>query len=238
VKAPDERRRHTYTVVAIVGGGGLVLFLLVRGAEARAGSPARARSSARTRSAGAQPSRHSLNFAPNPANPSLEEAMIQARTAALGIFDQSAVAEQSSEQQYQLGLNQDKVAQAIAFNTNATQLKETGLTTTAQQAIAETEAQAQEQAAQEQASVESQYAQAQQTQSQGSWWSSLLGGIGSILPFLGFSPTGAGVGYVDSSGMPSLPPSYDLPGGDPYAALGIDPGLPPAYVPPYVGIGG
>lgn len=41
--------------------------------------------------------------------------------------------------------------------------------------------------------------------------------------------TGSGTGYVDPFGAPTLPPAYNLPGGDPYAALGEQVPLPPAY---------
>lgn len=42
--------------------------------------------------------------------------------------------------------------------------------------------------------------------------------------------TGAGTGYVDQYGNPMLPPAYNLPGGDRYAATGMLPPLPqPSY---------
>lgn len=130
-----------------------------------------------------------MNFAPNPANASLEESIAAARASALNTFDQSAVAERGIASQQVLGLNQDQTQRAIAFNETAAQLKETGMTTSAAEAVAEKEAAAQEASSQAQASAYVSAAQAQaqpaQTQASGNWFSSILGGIGSILPFLG-----------------------------------------------------
>lgn len=221
MKTDEERRRHTWTVVAIAGGGGVILLVLANHATgARAGpSPARASSSR-----GGPQAQRALNFAPNPATPGLDESLIAAREAALNTYDQSAVAERGVNAQYELGVNQDTTARAIAFNTNATQLKETGLTTTAEQTIAQEEEAAQEQEVQAEANVQSQYAQAQQTQASGSWWSNLLGGLGGIAGMLGFSmpaPTGYGVGYVDSNTGEPLGTSDPIytPAIDPYSAL-------------------
>ena len=196
MKDAKEQRKHALTVVAIVGGGGVVLFFLVKGAEGHAPPPApagrhgsRSSSSSKGSRSQPQPSRHTMNFAPNPANASLEESIAAARASALNTFDQSAVAERGIASQQTLGLAQDRTSQAIAFNQTAAQLKETGMTTTAAEAVAEKEAAAQEAAAQAQASAYVSAAQAQaqpaQTQASGNWFSSILGGIGSILPFLG-----------------------------------------------------
>lgn len=181
MKDAKEQRKHLWIAVAIAGGGGVVLLVVHNGAT-RAGPPARAGSASPTRSASAQVSRHSLNFAPNPANPQLEASMIQAREGALALYDQSAVAERSAQDQYLLGLNTNATQKAISFNTNATALKETGLTTAAQQAIAQEEAQAQQAIASTQASAYQSVASGQQSTS---LWQSIIGGISSIFPFLG-----------------------------------------------------
>jgi hypothetical protein len=118
---------------------------------------------------------HSINFGPNPAQPQLDAAIIAAREAALAAYDQSSVAEHSTTAQYQLGINQDVTAKAIAANTNATQLKEAGIQSTMEQAIAAEEAAVQRQQIAAQQSVASQYASAQQTFGATSW--------GVLLPF-------------------------------------------------------
>lgn len=166
-----EEKRHALIAVAVVGGG-VVLVLFLRGSAATA--PAGGHTSA---------GRLGENFTPNPQNANIEEAILGARESALNTYDQSAVAEKSLLEQYLLGMNEDITQRAIAFNTNATQLKETGLTTTAEQSIAEEEAQAQEQAAAQQAQA---YESAASSQSQGSFFGGLgglLGGLGSIFGF-------------------------------------------------------
>lgn len=191
MKDEKERRKHVLTVVAIVGGGGVILFVLANAARGGSASTPRAATPppSRSRSPSARVGVHSLNFGPNPAQPALDTAIVNARASAINTYDQSSVAERSAEEQYLLGLNETAAAKAVAFNTNATQLKETGMTTTAAQTIAQEEAAAQQAVAQAQAQayeqVGSQYASAAQTQASGSWWQSILGGIGSILPFLG-----------------------------------------------------
>lgn len=191
MKGPDEKRKHLLTAVAIIGGGGVVVFVLAHAAGAGAPSSVPARGSGRGAppASSRSPSTHSLNFAPNPANPQLEESILAARSSAVNTYDQSAVAERSAEEQYLLGQHQVAAAQAVAFNQTAAQLKETGMTTTAAEQIAQEEASAQQAIAQAQATAAEQVAQTQAqpalTQAQGSWWQSILGGIGSILPFLG-----------------------------------------------------
>lgn len=159
---------------------------------------------------------HSLNFGPNPAQPQLDAAILSAREAALGIFDQSAVAEKGQTEQYQLGLNQDETARAIAFNTNATSLKQTGIETTAEQAIAQEQAQAQLQAVQAQTSA---YTTVQQGQQSNSLWQTIIGGIASIFPFLGFSGASTGAAPI-AYGSPTIAPTqYAVPDPvDPWAA--------------------
>jgi hypothetical protein len=225
MKDEKERRKHLLTVVAIVGGGGIVLVVLAHGASG--GAPPSRSAAPSTRRGGVSP--HSLNFGPNPAQPQLDAAIIAAREAALSTYDQSAVAEHSTTAQYELGVNQDVTARAIAANTNATQLKETGMTTTMESAIAAEEAAVQRQQISAQQSVASQYAQAQQTQAQGSFWGSILAGIGSFLPFLGFNRPGSGTGYVDQYGNPaSGPSSIEIPiePQDPNSAINALPALP------------
>lgn len=149
---------------------------------------------------------------PNPANANLEESILAAREAALATYDQSAVAERGVSAQQALGIAQDNTNQAIAFNTNATQLKETGLATSAEQAIAAEEAAVQREQISAQESVASQYASAQQTQAQGSFWGNILGGLTGIAGLLGFSKpvstTGFGTGYVDANGNPISAAQY------------------------------
>lgn len=237
MKSEEERRRHTWTVVAIVGGGGVVLFFLANHATGARVVPSSARAPT---SHGARSRPPAMNFAPNPATPALDESLLAAREAALNTYDQSAVAERGVNAQYELGVNQDNTAQAIAFNTNATQLKETGLTTTADQAIAEEEARVQQAAIAAQQSVASQYASAQQTQAQGGFWSSIIGGLTGIAGLLGFNmpaPTGYGVGYVDSStGLPQGTPDPIYTPADPYAAIEAASTYPPVVVPPSITI--
>lgn len=175
---------------------------------------------------------------PNPANANLEESILAAREAALATYDQSAVAERGVSAQQALGIAQDNTNQAIAFNTNATQLKETGLATSAEQAIAAEEAAVQREQISAQESVASQYASAQQTQAQGSFWGNILGGLTGIAGLLGFSKpvstTGFGTGYVDANGNPisaaqywGIAPSSSV---DPYAAIEDAPIYPSANV--------
>jgi len=175
MKSEKERREH-WLVVAAIGGGGLVLFLLVRRVPTSAPSPARSPATA-------------THFAPNPANPQLEQSIITAREAALATYDQSAVAERAAADQVIINNANDITAQAINANNQATQLKETGIASAAYEAIAAEEARVQQQAIAAQQAVASQYASAQQTQAQGGFWGSLLGGIGGLFgmvaPFLG-----------------------------------------------------
>lgn len=187
MKDEKERRKHTLVVVAIVGAGGITLFVLANAAGARAPSaraPSSRRSTASSRSQ-AQPSRHTMNFAPNPANPSLEASILAAREAAINTYDQSAVAERGQGEQYQLGLAENATAKAVAFNQTAAQLKEASIQSTAYETIAQEEEAVQRAQISAQESVASQEASAQQTQASGGFWGSILGGIGSILPFLG-----------------------------------------------------
>ena len=208
MKEPKEQRRHAWTVVAIIGGGGAVVFFLFHGANSAARSTA---PNGRT-PAGRAIAPPSQNVMPNPANANLEESILAAREAALATYDQSAVAERGVSAQQALGIAQDNTNQAIAFNTNATQLKETGLATSAEQAIADEEAAVQRQAITAQESVASQYASAQQTQAQGGFWGSILGGLGGLAGLLGFSQpvstTGFGTGYVDANGNPISAAQY------------------------------
>jgi hypothetical protein len=197
-------------VVGIVGGGAVVLLVLANGTA----GGARASSSRAPSHGGVANPRHgvavaphSMNFGPNPAQPQLDEAIVAAREAALSTFDQSAVAEQSTNAQYQLGLNQDATAKAIAFNTNSTQLKQTGIETAAQQAIAQEEATAQEQAVQAETSA---YQNVQSGAQSTSLWQSIIGGITSIFPFLGSS--GLSMGSPIAYGTPAIPATqYAVP---------------------------
>jgi hypothetical protein len=226
VKDEAERRKHLLTVVAIVGGGGVVLVVLARGTTAGGARVSSSRAPSPHRGSVAP---HSLNFGPNPAQPQLDAAILSAREAALATYDQSAVAEHSTTAQYELGVNQDVTARAIAANTNATQLKETGMQTTMEQAIAAEEAAVQRLGITTQGQVASQYASAQQTQAQGSFWGNILGGVASFLPFLGFNSTGSGTGYVDAYGNPAAgPSSIEIPiePQDPYSAINALPALP------------
>jgi hypothetical protein len=209
MKDAKEQRKHLLTAVAIVGGGGIVLFVFTNASGARASSSSRAPSRS-TPARGVQVQPHSLNFGPNPAQPQVDEALIAAREAALAIYDQSAAAEHGQTTQYQLGVNQDVTAKAIAANTNATQLKETGITTTAAQAIAEYEARTQ---LQETQAATSAYQSVQSGAQSTSLWESIIHGIFSALPFLqGASgttlPTASPVQY-GSSAFP--PTQYAVP---------------------------
>lgn len=229
VKDAKDRRRHGWIVVAIVGGGGVVAFVLFHGSSTAGARPATPSGRAGRSTTSIAP--HSMNFAPNPANPQLEESILAAREAAINTYDQSAIAERGIGEQQQLGLANDNTQQAIAFNQDSTQLKETSLTTAADQAIADEEARMQEAEVQAQESVASQYASAQQTQASGGFWGSLLGGIGGLASILGFNlPTlGAGVGYVDSAtGEPLSAAEYYDPSSiydvvDPYSAIETQP---------------
>jgi hypothetical protein len=205
VKDEKERRKHLLVVVAIVGGGGVVLFVLANAGGARGPSSSRAPARSTGGRVAVQP--HSLNFGPNPAQPQLDEAIIAAREAALEAFDQSSVAERGVNAQYALGLNQDATAKAIAINTNATQLKETGITTAAQQAIAEE--QARTQLAETQAATSAYQSVQSGAQSTG-LWQSIIGGITSIFPFL------SGSSGIFGSRTAS-PISYGPPGPTQYA---------------------
>jgi hypothetical protein len=228
MKDESQRHKHMIAVVAIVGGGGVLLIVLARGTSGARVSSSRAPSSS-TRHPGGAIAPHSINFGPNPAQPQLDAAIIAAREAALAAYDQSSVAEHSTTAQYQLGINQDVTAKAIAANTNATQLKEAGIQSTMEQAIAAEEAAVQRQQIAAQQSVASQYASAQQTQAQGSFWGNILGGVASFLPFLGFNATGSGTGYVDEYGNPAAGPSsisIPIEPQDPYSAINALPALP------------
>ena len=224
MKDEAQRHKHLVAVVALGGGGVLVVVLLARGSGARGPST---RAPAPSGRGGVAP--HSLNFGPNPAQPQLDAAIVSARAAALATYDQSAVAEHSTTAQYLLGVNQDVTAKAIAANTNATQLKETGMTMTTEQAIAAEEAAVQRLGITTQGAVASQYASAQQTQAQGSFWGNILGGVASFLPFLGFNRPGSGTGYVDEYGNPAAGPSsiqIPIEPQDPYSAINALPALP------------
>lgn len=199
----EQTKRRTLIAVAVVGGGVVLVFFL-RGTSATA--PAGASSAGRM----------GENFTPNPQNANIEEAILGARESALNTYDQSAVAEKSALEQYLLGLNQDVTARAIAFNTNQTQLRETGLTTATEQSIAETQAQAQEQAAAQQAA-------AQQSAQTGNWFSNifstLLGGAMGGLGFNWAGPAGQNP-YLEpvsfGTGTVDYPDIYAPPAGSEY----------------------
>jgi hypothetical protein len=215
VKDAKEQRKHLVTAVAIIGGGGIVLFVFANAGGARASSSSRAPTRS-ARGVAVQP--HSLNFGPNPAQPQVDEALISAREAALAIFDQSAAAEYGTAAQYRLGLDQDTTARAITANTNATQLKETGITTTAAQAIAEAQARTQLQEVQAATSAQQSIASGQQSTS---LWQTIIGGIFSAFPFLRGASSGIGAPMAapiqyGSSALPIT--STAVP--DPYAPWG------------------
>jgi hypothetical protein len=196
VKETKEQRKHLVTAIAIVGGGGVVLFVIASGARGSSSPRAPNRSVPQRGGGSVQVQPHSLNFGPNPAQPQVDEALIAAREAALAIFDQSAATEHGQTTAYQLGVNQDVTARAIAANTNATQLKETGITTTAAQAIAEAQARTQLQEVQAATSAQQSIASGQQSTS---LWQTIIGGIFSAFPFL----RGASSGGI---GLPMAPP--------------------------------
>jgi hypothetical protein len=206
MKDEKERRKHLVVVIAIVGGGGLVLFVLANAGGAR--GPSSSRAPARSSTGGrVTVAPHSLNFGPNPAQPQLDESIIAAREAAVAAYDQSSVAEKSTLAQYQLGVNQDATARAIAFNTNATQLKETGITTSAAQAIADEQARIQ---LQETQAATSAYQSVQSGQQSTSLWQSIISGIFGAIPFLGGSS-----GFFGAK--TASPISYGPPGPTQYA---------------------
>jgi hypothetical protein len=211
MKETKEQRKHLITAVAIVGGGGIVLFVIASGARGSSSPRAPVRSIPQRGGGAVQVHPHSLNFGPNPAQPQLDEAIIAAREAALQTYDQSAVAERGVTAQYQLGLNQDATAKAISINTNATQLKETGITTAAQQAIAEAQARLQLQEVQ---TATSAYQSVQSGAQSTSLWQSIISGIFGAIPFLGASSGGIGLPFARpvQYGTAALPPTqYAVP---------------------------
>jgi hypothetical protein len=215
MKDEKERRKHLFVVIAIVGGGGAVLFVLANASGARGSPSTRAPARSTARGVAVQP--HSLNFGPNPAQPQLDAAILAARESALATFDQSSVAERSVNAQYALGLNQDATARAISANNNATQLKETGIATNAYETVAE--AQARTQLAETQAAT-SAYQSVQSGAQSTSLWQSIISGIVGFLPFLGSSgifgsgtanPITYGTGpvqYAAPDPLPAPPPGF------------------------------
>lgn len=154
---------------------------------------------------------------PNPAQATVDEAFAQARSNAIGMFDQTVLGEQSANDQLIATNNETQAQKVIAFNTNATQLKEAGLASTTMRDVAGTQASAEENIASQEASAIGQQEHAQQQQS---LWGGILGIFQNIGSFFGFSqgvggpfaPTGSGTGYVDSNtGDPISPYEYYNP---------------------------
>ena len=203
-KDERERKRHWITL-AVLGGGGLIVFVWLDRSAA---------SSAAARPSSSQLANQKPQFQPNPANPQLEAAILAARSNAINTYDQSAIAEHSLTTQQQISDAQIKSNQAIAFNTNATQEAMNAATVAAEQAIAHMQVGLQENLASQQASAMGQYEHAQQ---QGGLWNSIIGAIGSIFPFFSgmMMPPGSGTGYVDSAtGLPLTESQFYS---DPYA---------------------
>lgn len=197
-----ERKHEVYLWGGVIGGA-VILFVVFHPVGQQAtvskgpkGSPSR------------QPMSSHPSTMPNPAQASLDEAFLQARTTALGLYDQTALGELTANDQLSATNNETRAAQAIAFNQDSTQYKITGLQTSAQEQIAQEEVAAQEQAQQTQL----QEVQSQQPQ----WWQYLLGGLGSIGSMFGFNlspylnPVSYGSATVPAGGDSSLiNPSVD-----------------------------
>lgn len=152
----EHHRKNTVVIFGVVGGV-VVVWLLVGGNATRQ-----------------QPQQQQkVPMVSNPGNAQIIQAMIAARTQALDTFDTSVLGEKSLQQQQNIAFNQDLAQKQIAFNTNATQVKTTGLQTSAEQAIANIQASEAENVA----STETQ-PQLQYVQNQGNaWWQNILGGL-------------------------------------------------------------
>lgn len=172
------------------------------------------------------PSSHPTTM-PNPQQGTVDQALIQARAEAIAMFDQTVLGEKTSQDQLTAANNEIQAQKVIAFNQDATQLKELGMTIPAAELIAHEQVGLQENLMSQYTSAIGQQEHAQQQQS---LWGSILGGLGSIFSFLGFNnpflnPVGSGTGYVDTgTGLP-----YDQ-----YGAMGIPPSsydIPPVILP-------
>ena len=161
---------------------------------------------------GAQPPpQQQKTVTPNPNQSQVDEALLSAREAALGLYDSSAVQEMGLHEQQNVAYNTNLTQKQINANQDAAQVKEVGLQTSAEQAIA-----------QEEANIQSQYINAEQSiaqqQQSNSWWQSILGFFGNIGGlFGGFNPFGSLFG--GSSAPIGMPGQYTGPSqfsGDPY----------------------
>lgn len=122
----------------------------------------------------------------NPEKAQLEEAILGARVALKGMYDQTSIAELLTRDQLKATENTNAAQRAISANTNAAQVKETTLQTTMAQAIAEAEASAYTTSAQAQAQAEEAAANDQaQTQQQGGLFGFLGNIFSGLLPLFG-----------------------------------------------------
>lgn len=201
----NEHRKHeVYLWGGIIGGGVLLLFVFH---PFSGGAP----QPIKGKGGGAQPPPQKT-VTPNPNQSTVDQALLSAREAALGLYDSSAVAEMSLHEQQNVAYNTNLTNRQINANQDAAAVKEVGLQTAAQQAIA-----------QEEAAVQQQYISAQQSiaqqQQSNSWWQSILGFFGNIGGLFagGFNPFGSLFG--GSSAPIGMPGSYTGPSqfsGDPY----------------------
>jgi hypothetical protein len=189
---PKGGKSHKLLVYGALGVGGVaVLYFATRGG----GGPAK----------GSPRASSSHSYTPNPADATLEQAGIAARASAVQAYDSTILGERTLTTQQAIAFNTNRSQVEENANTNKTQLSETQLSTAAQEAIANSEEQAQITASNNQL-------QAAQGQQQNNWWQTILGGITSFLPFLGgsggFTPNAANDAINQT---PTLPPVVEFP---------------------------
>lgn len=188
----EHRKHEIYLWGGIIGGGALLVVLLH---PFHGGAP----QPIKGKGGGAQPPPQKT-VTPNPNQSQLDQALLSAREAALGFYDQSAVQEMALHEQQDVAYNTNLTQKQITFNQDAAQVKEVGLQTAAQQAIA-----------QEEANVQSQYISAEQSiaqqQQSNSWLQSILGFFGQIGGMF-VNPFGSLFGGFGGGATQPPPPYY------------------------------
>lgn len=197
----DEKKKHElFAVGGLVAVGALALFFFR--------PPGSAQPQSKQQAKAAQQNHQGPTKVPNPANASIEAAVIAAKESLVEAYDESVLSEKGLEEQQNTTNNQTAAAKAVAFNTNATAFKTAGLQATEAETLQSAQLSAQQQ--EEQAALSAQ--QAEQPQ----WWQQLLqpiiggltgwatGGFSSIFSGLfggSSAPTGG-----NTSGFPAPEP--------------------------------
>jgi hypothetical protein len=189
----NEHKKHEMFLYGGVIGGVVILYFVLEphaNAYNNKGKVVRTTSSPPQRQMSSHPS-----TMPNPAQASVDEAFIQARAAAIGMYDQTVLGEKTSQDQLIAANNETLAQKQIAFNQDSTAYKIAGVQSTTAIDVAGTQASAAENIASQQASM---LGQLEHTSQQQSFW----GGIMSFFSQAISGLLGGGFGNLFGSGLP------------------------------------